>query len=391
MPLPSASKLELAMRCAGSAVYPRTERLEEAAQKGQAIHEYLRLLASMSREEALARVPDEYRARCEDIDVSALPLGVEWQAEVALAYDVEAEATRLVGLDIGRRYGERQAPGEMFMSLDTAAVVDGVGFVGDWKTGQGRVTSAQDNWQLKAQALAYARWKGVEEVSVAVVKLPADGTPYFDVAVLDAFELALAASELRELYRRVTAAEVTPVMGEHCRYCPAFESCPAQGKLIARMARSPEQIEADVLDMLTPENAARAYERLRAVDAVMKRVWKAVFAYVRERPIRLEDGSLFGEVEVEKEVLDAAVVRRVLTQMHGQDVADVACDFETSKAAVERALRPVYEARKAAGAPTTLKALKEAVYRAVEAEGGVATVKRVEVKAHRPGAEEGES
>ena len=106
MPIPSASKLELAMLCPASAVLPIVDRLTPAAEKGNAIHDYMRNLASMSRESALARVPPEYRERCEAIDVSHLPLR---QAEVALAYDVQTETTRLIGYDVHRRLTARGA------------------------------------------------------------------------------------------------------------------------------------------------------------------------------------------------------------------------------------------------------------------------------------------
>jgi hypothetical protein len=385
MPLPSASQIPLAMKCAASAVYPRTDSLVEAAETGHDIHDYLRNLASMPRDEALAKVPEASRSRCEDIDLSALPIGPGWEAEVALAYDVETETVRFIGHDIGRKYGPRQSPSEMFLTLDVAGVVGPVAFATDYKSGAGFVEGPASNWQVKSGVLAMTRWKGLEAARGAIIRLLADGPPVVLTADFDALELDIIASELRELYRRIERPEgVVPVMGAHCRYCPAFESCPAQGKLIARMARSPEQLEHDVKDMLTPETAARAYVRLKAVDAVMKRMWAAVFAYAKEHPIPLENGEVFGETVVEKEVLDAEVVRRVLEEMHGREVADVACDFETSKTAVEKALRPIYEARKKLEKGTTLKALKEAVYARVREEGGVHLVRRVEVKAHRP-------
>jgi hypothetical protein len=296
--LPSASKLELAFICLGSAVYPRTERLNPFSSTGHAGHDFMRDLASMSREEALERVPPEYRARCEAIDLSGLPLNGHWRAEVAFAYDVESEATRFIGLDVGRNYGPRQSPSEMFMAID--ALIDvpdepGTALVVDWKTGRGKLTPPAENWQLRVQALAVQRHTGCERVRVALVRLPEDGEPFVDVAEFDTFDLDLFAAELRELAHRLERTEtVVPVAGEHCKYCPAFEHCPAQGKLIARMAANPEQLSGDIQDALTPELAAKAYERVRLVESVLKRMKEALYSYASSNPIALPNGYVSG-------------------------------------------------------------------------------------------------
>lgn len=384
MPLPSASKVGLAMVCPASAVLPKTDRLNDAADEGHGIHAFMRSLPSMSREEALARVQDEYRTRCEDIDLDLLPPPSLWKAETAFAYDVETEGVRFLGYDIGRNYGPRETPTEMFMSLDALIIEEGVATVLDWKTGRGRLPPADDNWQLRVQALAVQRHTGCELVRVAVVRLPDGGKPYFDWAEFGEFDLAMFASELRELARRLEKPEVTPVMGEHCRYCPAFEACPGQGRLLARMAGDSEQLMRDVLDTLTPETAWKAYERVRAVEGVLKRMWTALFAYAQETPIVLGDGTVFGPVETQKEELDAGVVRQVLGELHGPEVAEKACDFETSKAAIERALRLVYESRKAAGQGTTLKALKDEALAAIREAGGASVKLQTKVKEHQP-------
>jgi hypothetical protein len=382
--LPSASKLHLAMTCAASAVYSRTDRLSQEADTGKDIHLFLRLLSSMSREEALDRVPEASRARCEAIDVTGLPIGPDWKAEAAYAYDVETEAVRFLGYDIGRDYGAPQTPSEMFLSIDTSAVVDGVAFVADWKTGRGRLPPAKQNWQLRVAALVVARHSGAEVARGALIRIGEDGLPHLDIAEWDDFELACFASELRALHARLQAPEaVVPVVGEHCKHCPAFEACPAQGRLIARLASNPEEEAAQAVLDLTPDTAWRAYERLKAIETVAKRVREALYLYAQQTPIPLPGGHVFGMVEVEREEFDAVVVRNVLAALYGVPVAEKACDFETSKAGIERGLRLVYEERKRQGQKATLKALKEEALQAVREAGGVSLKTKREVKEHR--------
>ena len=63
-------------------------------------------------------------------------------------------------------------------------------------------------------------------------------------------------------------------------------------------------------------------------------------------------------------------MRRVLLALHGADVADKACTFDTSKAGIERAVRAVYERRKAAGERLTIKSLLDEALEAIREEGG---------------------
>lgn len=382
--LPSSSKLALAFTCPASAVLPAVERTSEAASTGTDKHDWLRNLRSMPVVSATERAPEAIRAWCESVNLDQiLPyLGEGWFAEVALAYDVDTETTRFIGYDIGRAYGERLTPTEVFVTIDSASWGDETASAVDWKSGRMAVTGPRDNWQLRLGVLAVARWKGLVRGMAAVAKVPEDGEPYVEVAHFDEGDLMMFASELRELYRRLQG-EVVPNIGSHCQYCPAWDSCPGQGRLIARMAARPEALEQDVVALLTPETAARAYHRLRAIEEVKKRMWRALYAYAEQTPINLGNGEAFGPVAVRREELDAGVTRATLEAMHGREVAEAACDFETSKAAVERALRPVYEARKKAGEKMTLKALNEEALGAIRAAGGVETKTKVDVRAHR--------
>lgn len=378
------------MTCVGAAVLPQTETTVDAA-RGLAVHAFLAQASKSTREEALATVPPEYRELCEAIELAELPISAEYQAEVALAYDVETEGVRHLGNNIGRNYGPR-GPNEMFLSIDVLGVTPELVHVGDYKTGRGPITPAARNWQLRVAALAACRWLGRSAVKVALVRLNEAGEARWEVASFDEWDLDSFAADLRVLAQRIAtekermaageAARV--VLGEHCKYCPAFVSCPAQTALVRRATEAPGEMAHDIKALLTPETASRAFERIRLVQASIKEVWKALFAYAHDNPIQLSDGTVFGPVEVSKEELDAGAVRAVLAAHYGSDIADKACTFDTSKAGVERAMRVVYEQRKQAGAKVTLKALNAEALEAVRVAGGARVRVTSEVKEHRP-------
>jgi hypothetical protein len=96
----------------------------------------------------------------------------------------------------------------------------------------------------------------------------------------------------------------------------------------------------------------------------------ALAGYAEEHPISLDDGRVYGAKPGTETTVDAVVVRRVLSTLYGAEVADKATEYEASKASVERALRGVYEARKASGQKVTLKALSDEAFGAIEADGG---------------------
>src|SRR5690606_41932369 len=92
----------------------------------------------------------------------------------------------------------------------------------------------------------------------------------YDVATFDAFDLDRIEVDLCavldrrfEAVNEIRAGRVpTITTGRHCRYCPAFHACPAQVALVRQAAAAPEELERKLAELLTPENAAKAYHRI---------------------------------------------------------------------------------------------------------------------------------
>lgn len=375
MSLPSGSRIHRAFACLASAVLPRLEVTSEAAQGGTWKHLFFANLRH-GLDEALRAVPIEYRAACESIDVSSF-VGLDaFEAEVPLVYDVKANTTRRLPAERGHRdYGEL-GPYEIPMTLDVAGVGPGEVMAADFKTGHGYVPPAAHNWQLKVAALALDALNQKGHARVALIHAPDGMTPWWDIAVFDAFDLADARLQLVTLadrLARATPADAPMVLGEQCRYCPSKLHCPAHTGMVQLVASKPGEAQGALTDALTAEKARRAYDNLKVLRQVVRDVEARLAEYAKEHPIELADGRVYGPKLGSETIVDATTVRRVLSALHGPDVADKACEFEASKASVERALRDVYERRKKDGQKVTLKALNEEAMAAIAADGGLKT------------------
>jgi hypothetical protein len=386
----SASQLQRVAVCPASAVLPRVDSVNAAAARGTALHSYLEAVPVVGRDEALASVPDEYRAACEALDLEALPVcAVRYAAEVAFAFDPATWRARELGRSMGRDYSGAR-PGEIVGTADVVGLSeDGSTLVvADWKTGRSELAKAERNWQLRFLALAGCRTYGATSAHVALVHIHENGTAHYDSAVFDPFDLAVIAHELARLANRVAFAARShasgepplATTGEHCKWCPCLPYCPAQTALVRTVVSGdPEWVESGWDRPVTPQDAARAYEIVKAVKAALARIERNLYTYAAGTPIPLPNGLVLGQVESTREEVDGEVARRVLAELHGQDVADRACEWSTSKAAIERALRPV-----AASTEQKITHLKKSALAAIAAAGGITRNTTTSVREHAP-------
>ncbi len=389
--LPSGSRVHRASLCASSAALPVIESISTPAEAGTAKHTFMRVSLTEGREAALVEVPEEYREACEAIEVSTFEGLQGLQSEVALAYDVVTEKTRFLGVNIERRYGEL-GMNELPMSLDLAGVVPGVEVVvGDLKTGRTIIPPAAKNWQMRLGALAWARFNGLEQARVGLLHAPEGSKPWWDVAPFDGWDLADFAEQLRRIVDRVRLAQINlatgkpleQVLGEHCLYCPARQACPAQTALIRRLANEPDKVGVELKAL----PAAAAWAQLKVVKQMMGDVEGSLRGLAKHQPIDLGDGRVLGELTKPVDELDAAVARPVLVKLFGQVIADAACDFEASKASIQRALKPLAEERKKAwkkgdGDKPSLAALEREALGALRDAGAIKKVPKTTLCEH---------
>lgn len=385
MTLPSASKLGLAFTCLGSAVLPRVDSLNEHADKGNAKHAFLALCLKLGRDAALAEVPEEYRADCAALDVSELPASQagQWLAEVAFAFDVVSGEARILGENIGREYAahgrtERDIAG----SADLVGLTPDAVVVIDYKTGRMPVTRCRDNWQMRGLAVMAARALGRSRAQAAVLYLDDDGRPRYDWASWDAFDLDGFAAEMQHMGGIVldkTAGLPTLRTGSHCRYCPALTTCPAQGAFVRQLVATPTETLAELEAGLKDDETARlVFERVEAVEAVIKKAKAALYDRACSRPIPLGNGEAFGLTESSRESLKGNVAWDVIAKLHGPAVADAAVELDATKAGIKRALAAV-----ATETGRKVTALEREALDAIRAAGGAETKTTRAVKVHR--------
>lgn len=373
MKFPSASKLDRAFQCPASVTLPGVDHDNDYAAMGRDSHKFF----------ATGELPEdpELRAKLEHVDMDALPLPREsFAAEVAFAWDYVTGAGRELGRDLGRDYS-KATPYEFVGTADLVSVADDAVIVPDWKMGHAWLPRPLESWQLRFLALAAARAYGKERALVGFIRVW-DSEPKWFFEEMDAFELEVTASELVGLVARIEKNDEPPKPGAWCRYCPAFQDCPAQTSLIRQMASSPAAVAEEIRGLLTPETAAIAYQRLHMVKEAIKAVDKALYAYATEHPISLPDGRVFGPTTTTKKVISGDVAFRVLTEKYGEEVALAACEMDASQASIERALRKV-----ATKTGEKLAPLKRAALQELEAAGGITLRTSHTVREQAAGAE----
>lgn len=320
------SMLPRLLECPASAALPRHETYSADAAAGNANHDRLARFGDL---------PDELRALLPPDPIS----------EVKLAYDVATRRARIIGAGRGRAYGPL-GPFEIAGSVDALGLEKERAVVLDWKTGALDVDPAARNHQLWGYALAASRAFGRDEALVRIV-YTAQGNRV-DEHAIDALELAAFADRLERLHGQVAFAiaqrrdgiEPDTVEGPWCRYCPAKQSCPSKTGLLRIIAHGGTigQLGRE----MTPGQARIAYQQIVALEGIVKDARKRAERYVDENgPIDLGDGRAFGRYERKgNEKVDAAIASRAIREVCGEradDVADVALEISTSKAAIERA------------------------------------------------------
>lgn len=424
----SASGLYRDDNCPANRALPQVGTNNPDAARGRSIHRYLELLGGGATvEAALAQVPEDHRRLCQDVETDDLPLdSTEYRQEVALAFDLDTGKARELGAGLERDYSARR-PREV---VGTADVVHrDAAEVWDFKSEsfESRCPPPGKNPQLLFLALCLARLRGLDSAVVGLVHIRADGTTWLESEELDAFDLDAFEDELRAIRAKVEAAAAIVArglvpsvqQGPWCRYCPAQANCPAILALLRAAAGEPEEMLAlrssgipETSESLhaalrngNPAQWRRAYERMRKFETALKVAKGALFLLASEQPFAVGDGQVYGPVRSDRKVFDGRKTRAAMLALHGPEVAESACDFESSAAAIGRAVRPIYDARiaeykaaleefkaaKAAGLPaekpskpTHTGLTKLAIAAAADA-GAVSLKSSVTVKEHRAG------
>jgi hypothetical protein len=122
--------------------------------------------------------------------------------------------------------------------------------------------------------------------------------------------------------------------------------CPALGHVVRDMANltapeSPAEVVATQLLAMDPSFSTLALERLRAARARLDMVEATLKIVASRRPVALPNGKVWGPVEGAEEQFDGLATFETLRASFGEDIADAAVAFTTSKTRIAAALKKV--------------------------------------------------
>ena len=283
----SASSLKRAKACPASCVLPSVSEQSDAGIAGTIAHEALRLLSSGADENAVLSAIDEQLATAAIqyklapsvqsainkqvtglvSNRSEIPQGCD--SEVAFAYDPSTGKARV--LQARDRAYDLQ-PGEIPGTADLVGWGKDEVLICDYKNE--RIAYEDHSAQLNFYALCAARVWGVDTAHCRVLGIGESGEIVVTAAwSLDWEDLIASENDLRGIRDAVEqeriATEANPsrvpdvTLGDHCRYCPAWRSCPAyQGAIKALTDGSTEDLGQAYLQAQIAERAAESVRDL---------------------------------------------------------------------------------------------------------------------------------
>jgi hypothetical protein len=228
--------------------------------------------------------------------------------------------------------------------LDVAGVDGETALVADYKTGR----SARARYQVIAGMLAWSAVTGMQDARGEVIHIDDDGEVRRQPAIhLDAFEMVVEMGTLRDAvasWHRMRAEGVVPppVPGPHCKYCPCWRGCPEKTGLVRQAAgeNGVATLEQLARAAAMVDDVPRALRLADALKEAAGRIYQQAHAIAAEvGPIQIDDKMALGLTSVTSpDEMRGEVVRQVVAQELGAEVADVAVEMSATKASLKRAL-----------------------------------------------------
>jgi hypothetical protein len=373
----SASKVALASRClhwARPDVPEGVDKDTASRRGGSAFHECGEKHpdVDMSAVAAKWNLRDGERAKVEELYDAWREWWPEYlgdrtvEREVAFAWDTSTSAARRLPKREHRDYSDC-AWSEIPMTVDALIIGGGRVEVLDLKTSYEDI-SAEEHAQLEANALAVATLLGIDEVTVTIANVAADGVRT-NSATVGGFDFDAIAGRLARMVEAVPTAQ--PMPGPHCAemWCPSLGTCEATRVNAESLVRARPDLSAVLARGIQTHDEAYAIKAaLKPAAAFLREMEQMAVAWAEEHGgIRTPDGGMLKRVPVTKRTIDAGnkALRSRLFQMFGDDAASAVKTKETVSLDAVRRLAKAKAARGAKG-----RAEAEAI-ETLEATGGV--------------------
>jgi hypothetical protein len=368
--LTTGSQIDRVIHCPGSQGLPHVKSIGgEPQELGNAVHAYLCWISDgVKPAKAVECIEESYTKEaadvCREIDLELLKDVLDGTAEVSLAYSTSGGG-RVLGTSLDRDYSGVK-PGEIAMTVDVLIVGPNYVIVLDFKTGRTDLGPAKDSHQLLPAAVAAASAYNKEKAFGGYIYLR-DGNQWRDMAEWDAFDLEEYASRMERMEEELSVVEATVEKGQvpdvttgrHCKFCPAWNACPAQKSLAIELATGNDV--APLNQALTRTQMADAWERVKLFQTILNKVKKAIIAEAEREPIKLNNGKTLGSfVKNGNEKLDGSVVHEVVRGMYGDEVADSSVTFVATKSGIKSALKEHGVPKYTAAQKKVVEAIREA-------------------------------
>ncbi len=293
---PSAGKLELAEICAGSAAYPQIGTIGLPAALGSAKHKFMERAARQGQDVAYDDLSDdaEIKEWAEMVKVDqVISKIIPWDWQVS---ELQTEVKFLMDW----RTGQSKVVEDFSDRADHVAGIidlmalpnmedDGPPIAADYKTGRQQPTylsGPEENLQVRTYGKAATDCVDAEEVIVKIVHLDEEGRERIWKAPMMTVELHGFPAQLRSIMDRVIKARhkvendelPTLVVGEHCTFCPALVSCPANNATTVAVIEHKQPIIDRLLKggQLSDGDIVKTFHALKVLNRITDEANKAL-------------------------------------------------------------------------------------------------------------------
>lgn len=268
---------------------------------------------------------------------------MKYEQEVALIYNTESRSAFRVksGLSREERYADVQTDRDIGVTIDIAGASDSVAYLGDYKTGWD-VGPASSNDQILTAAVAWdALYGPFQTFILELIYIDQEGGVRKDRATVTRDRIAQHRHDLDTLMMTVRANPTLFVLGDHCRFCPAKRSCPRYNANIVSLEPGLAMELYQDGSALTPETVGRLWERYQQAKEAMKELERQFEGYVElNGSVPLPNGKTLKYAQTQaREYVDGEKAWKLLSKLHGEDVARSAVKPSSNKTAIQSALR----------------------------------------------------